>query len=229
MPKKTKWIKVTDRKKTWNKRNQKSVKYPTKQIEREKKFLIVCEGVNTEPEYFKAFPIKTAMIKSFGLGMTKMALVKAVVEMAKSINDKNQEVWIVFDMDIRLENEAQQIQDYNNAIVFAEKKGFKVAYSNDAFELWFLLHYQLLENQWTRHQYYQRLSELWNCNYENHGKHILFCKGIYDKLQTDESANQNQAIQRAESLLEQQKEISFADRNPCTTVFELVRELNKHL
>lgn len=229
MPKKTKWIKPTDRKKAWNKRKQKEKKYAAEQVQREKNFLIICEGRNTEPEYFKAFPIKTAVVKSFGLGMTKTALVKRVVELVKTLNNKNQEVWVVFDMDVRLENEAQQIEDYNNAIVSAHKKGFKVAYSNDAFELWFLLHYQFLANQWTRHEYYQRLSELWDCSYESRGKNLAFCKGIYDKLENDERADQNQAINRAETLLAKYHESSYAEQNPCTTIFELVRELNKYL
>ena len=32
-------------------------------------FLIYCEGVNTEPEYFKAFPVTTeTQIEAIGLG-----------------------------------------------------------------------------------------------------------------------------------------------------------------
>ena len=228
MPKKTKAIKPTDSKKAWNKRKQKARKYAPSQTEKEKNFLIICEGVNTEPEYFKSFPVTSVAVKSYGLGMTKMALVKTVMDTVKALDNKNQEVWVVFDMDIRPENEALQIEDYNNAIALAQKQGFKVAYSNDAFELWFLLHYQFLENQWTRHDYYQKLSELWDGNYEATGKNFNFCQGIYKNLETDERASQANAITFAERLLETQQDKPFSERNPCTTVFELVIELNKY-
>lgn len=49
-----------------------------------------------------------------------------------------------------LKDKSLQQNDFNRAIVLAQEKGFKVAYSNDAFELWFILHYQLLEAQLTR-------------------------------------------------------------------------------
>jgi hypothetical protein len=229
MPKKTKAIKPTDSKKAWNKRKQNERKYAPSQNEKEKTFLIICEGVNTEPEYFKSFPVTSVAVKSYGLGMTKMALVKMVTDTVKALDNKNQEVWVVFDMDISLENETQQFEDYNNAIAVAQKQGFKVAYSNDAFELWFLLHYQFLENKWTRYEYYQKLSQWWNCNYETIGKNFNFSQGIYKKLHDDERASQISAIAFATRLLEAQKDKPFSERNPCTTVFELVIELNQYI
>jgi len=45
------------------------------------------------------------------------------------------EVWCVFDKDDFPD------QDFNQAIVLASAKGFRVAYSNQAFEYWLLLHF----------------------------------------------------------------------------------------
>ncbi|MEM1119428.1 MAG: RloB family protein, partial [Bacteroidota bacterium] len=143
--------------------------------------------------------------------------------------DQDAENWVVFDMDIKLDNKVQQKEDYENAIQLAESKGINVAYSNDAFELWFLLHYQFFDNQWTRYQYYQKLGEIWNCNYEKMGKQLAFCKQIYKRLKEDNQASQTDAILRAKKLKGQQLEIRLADQNPITTVHLLVTSLNEHL
>lgn len=65
-------------------------------------FLIICEGVNTEPDYFNAFRLTSATVKAIGQGMGTLALVQ------KAINIKEQERqrgrtynqnWVVFDKD----------------------------------------------------------------------------------------------------------------------------------
>ena len=48
-------------------------------------FLIICEGVNTEPDYFNAFRLTSATVKAIGKGMGTLALVQ------KAINIKEQE------------------------------------------------------------------------------------------------------------------------------------------
>lgn len=48
-------------------------------------FLIICEGVNTEPDYFNAFRLTSANVKAIGQGMGTLALVQ------KAINIKEQE------------------------------------------------------------------------------------------------------------------------------------------
>ena len=101
-------------------------------------FLIICEGVNTEPDYFNAFRLTSANVKAVGQGMGTLTLVQ------KAINIKEQEKrkgriynqnWVVFDKDDFPEN------DFNSAILLAQQNGFEVAYSNQAFEFWFLLHF----------------------------------------------------------------------------------------
>lgn len=169
MPKKTKNIKFTDRNKSWNKQSMEQNAYDNESFEQS--FLIVCEGQNTEPRYFKSFPVKTAKVTTFGLGSSKTKLVEMVIGLKKE--DSQEEIWVVFDMDIQRENAEKIKIDYENAIALAESENIKVAYSNDAFELWFLLHYQYFDNQWTRYEYYDKLSKLWNCNYEKVGKELV--------------------------------------------------------
>ena len=49
-------------------------------------FLIVCEGENTEPDYFKAFRMTTATVKAIGQAMNTMTLVRKAI----SIRDADQ-------------------------------------------------------------------------------------------------------------------------------------------
>lgn len=222
--------KKKDQEKAWFKRTLGKKAYQENSREQAKVFLIICEGMNTEPLYFKAFPLGNAKVDSYGLGRSKTALVENVIQnVVSDRSNADKEIWVVFDFDIKPDQVEQQKEDYNRAIELAGNKGIKVAYSNDSFELWFLLHYQHLELKWTRHQYSEKLGELWACNYEKEGKKGEFCRKIYQKLLDDPRSDQNKAISRASRMLGEQQELPFADRNPCTTVFELVKELNEYL
>src|ERR1035438_5965123 len=99
-----------------------------------------------------------------------------------------------------------QFEDYNNAIKSAIEAGYKCAYSNDAFELWFVLHYQYLDQEQERTFYFRTLSEYWQINYEKHGKQRSFAQSIYNRLLTDANASQQDAINNARKLFESQKD-----------------------
>jgi hypothetical protein len=224
--------KKTDRDKPWNRRKSQSRVYAisTRPVNN-KRFIIYCEGANTEPLYFDSFPVVTAKVRAIGLGRSKTSLVHQALAMAiLEDRDKDTECWIVFDMDFdQLKDESEQHRDFNQAIELAKSNGFQVAYSNDAFELWFVLHYQLHEAALTRVEYYQKVSDHWEMSYERHGKGVQFCRTIYQRLLDDPKANQSLAIRNAERLFSQQEDLPPAQRNPCTTVYQLVSELNKYL
>ncbi len=223
--KRMKKTKKTDINKAWN-RKLETKKIPVEEIEKGKSFLIICEGQNTEPGYFKSIPVGNADVETYGLGQSKTALVKYVLELLKADkNSNNREVWVVFDMDIKEDQHSQQKEDYNRAIDLAKANSINVGYSNDSFELWFLLHYQYLDSQLNRRQYFEKLSQYWQCNYEKEGKTDSFCRKIYNRLEDDERADQLKASERAEKLLNMQSSLPYSDQNPCTTVFKLIREL----
>ncbi|MDO8368304.1 MAG: RloB family protein [Saprospiraceae bacterium] len=228
MSKHRRYTKKTDQAKAWNLRPKQSTAYAVEsRLANYKRFVIYCEGENTEPNYFKSFPVTTAEIHVYGLSRSKTSLVNFVIERDFEIDpDPEREVWIVFDMDFDLSiDKSLQQNDFNRSITLAQEKGFKVAYSNDAFELWFVLHHQLIEAQLTRNEFYQKLSEHWQLSYERYGKSRDFCRGIYDRL----ISLQTSAIRNAERLHRQTKHLLPAEQNPCTTVYELVVELNKYL
>ncbi|MCK6695825.1 MAG: RloB family protein [Thermoanaerobaculia bacterium] len=96
--------------------------------------LVVCEGINTEPGYFEKFRLTSATIEAVGEGYNTLSLVRRA-EALKAKGDYEQ-VWCVFDKD------DFPASDFNAAIQFAEQLGFGVAYSNQAFEYWLLLHFE---------------------------------------------------------------------------------------
>ena len=103
-------------------------------ILKKKKILIVCEGENTEPSYFRQFRLATATVHPVGEGYNTESLVGRAVMLSKK--DKFDEVWCVFDKD-DFPN-----QSFNAAIETAKRNNMKVAYSNQAFEYWLLLHFE---------------------------------------------------------------------------------------
>lgn len=221
-------IKRSDQGKAWNRKKTKSQPYNIEIRDVGKVFLIICEGQNTEPEYFKSFPVLTATVEAYGTGSSRTKLVEQVIDIKKN-EDADKEIWVVFDMDIQRDNATRLQADFDNAINLAQANDINIAYANDAFELWFLLHYIYFDNEWTRHEYYQKLSELWGLNYEKSGKNLAFCKNIYHRLENDDKASQKEAMRRAKKLLTEQKDKKPSERNPCSTIQCLVDELNKHI
>ncbi|MDF5732679.1 MAG: RloB family protein, partial [Rhizonema sp. PD38] len=98
------------------------------------RFLIVCEGEKTEPNYFKSFRVPGKVVIDIrGLGNNTIGLVEEVV-IIKNDAEYDQ-VWCVFDRD------SFPRKDFNAALALATRENIQVAYSNEAFELWYLLHF----------------------------------------------------------------------------------------
>ncbi len=226
MPKKTKSIKVTDRKKAWLKK-AKPYRYKIETRETNKLILIVSEG-QTEKMYFESFPVLGLTVEIINLGgQSKLKLIQLTEQIKQNSNKNYDEIWCVFDMDIH--QGAKEFADFDNAIESGKAKGFKIAYSNDAFELWFYLHYNTTSQQNHRQFYYKELSKYWNCNYEKAGKKQFFCSTIYENLQNDKDSSQGKAVERADKLFQKQKHLPYHKQNPVTTVYKLVKFLNQNL
>lgn len=213
-------IKKTDRNKVWARRQ--NARKAEDRGGYNKTFLIVCEG-QTEELYFTSFKRKGIIIECIGMGCTKLELVSCTVEMKK--HGDYDEVWTVFDMDLDTNRGGDQLAKFDNAIEKAQQNDIQVAYSNDAFELWFYLHYQYTEQQNLRFFYYEQLSKLWNINYEKEGKSRGFASKIFHILQEDERANLAEAIERADKLDEKMNTLPYHQQNPSTRVSVLVEAL----
>lgn len=223
MDKKAKAIKVTDQAKPWEKCKN-SYQYDTIRTAH-KTILIVCEG-QTEEYYFSKFPVISLSVKCVNLqGQSKMSLVKATQDILEEEGFAFDEVWCVFDMDV---NTNRDFTLFDKSIAKAKSLGYNVAYSNDCFELWLLLHYKDIQSTQNREYYYEQLGKCFKMNYVKNGKKIDFCKKLYTLLQEDDNSSEAQAIVRAEKLYLRQKHLPYHQQKPVTLVYQLVRLLNEY-
>jgi hypothetical protein len=143
----------------------------------------------TEPGYFREFPNNPDVydkIDIYGTGYNTVSLVREA---------------------IRIKHEAIQ-----------KKEPYIVAwcaYSIEAFELWYLLHFNYYDAALSRGQYQEKLSELLKKPYaKNDSK-------MYKILQKRQST----APQNAQKLFARQCGLPIREQNPVTTVFRLVEQL----
>ena len=224
MGKKTKAVKVTDKGKPWEKQKAAYQYQPLKLAN--KTILIVCEG-QTEEWYFRKFSVVSLSVKCVNLqGQSKLNLVRATEEIIKDDDYTFDEVWCVYDMDVR--DIDKDFANFDNSIEKAKKLNYKVAYSNDCFELWLLLHYKNIENKYNRDYYYAELSKIFQINYIKKGKKIDFCKNLYGLLQKDSNASEQEAIKRAEKLYVAKKHLPYHKQKHVTLVYQLVQLLNEY-
>lgn len=193
-------------------------------------FLIVCEGEKTEPNYFKSFKtnIKSFVytIDTFGEATNTKDLVRRTIAARDKSSQKYDSVWAVFDKDSFSSN------NFNGAIALADNNDIKVGWTNEAFELWYLLHFQYRNTAMSRNDYKSAIEE------EVNAKIIALSKGkkpkkfVYEKNSKDMFAvlekygNQQEAIKNAEKLIANQNCTNYAIHNPCTRIHLLVQELN---
>lgn len=189
--------------------------------------LIVCEGENTEPSYFRQFRLSSAIIKVVGEGYNTVSLVDRTVELMQQ-NDFEQ-VWCVFDKDDFLD------EDFNKAIAIAEAHGISVAYSNQAFEYWIILHFEDHQGgPMHRSAYADKLNgylSTWGEQYDKDSK--VISEGIFEVLEgTDPKygmIRRDLAIRRARKIYGELDHHSPAREESSTGVFLLVEEILKYL
>ena len=125
-----------------------------------KNFLIVCEGEKTEPLYFRSFRVPKKVFDVLGFGANTKSLVKKTIEIRDSESTDYDEVWCVFDRD------SFPVENFNEALSLAKKNNIKVAYSNEAFEIWYLLHFHFHDSATSRNQYKTMLTDRLGFSYK---------------------------------------------------------------
>jgi hypothetical protein len=205
--------------------------YKEESIALKKLFLIICEDKNTEPAYFKSFPVPSKTVEIIGGMNSKNALVNYAIKLKQSGKYNEHEIWCVYDFDKKPDEAKTQLNDFNSSITKAHENGMFVAWSNDAFELWFALHFDAIDVAITRNEINRKLKAKWGLeSYKNEAKKEAFCEGHYHRHGGDKSQLQSNAIKRAKKLHAIYKyRNDYANQNPCTTVYLLVQELNKFL
>ena len=188
------------------------------------RFLIVCEGTKTEPHYFEALiknynsTVREVTIE--GEGRATVALVDRTFEIKQELERKNamsfDRVWVVFDKD--------DFDDFNDAIKKANKLGFQSAWTNEAFELWYYLHFEYLDTGISREAYIEKIQDAFRKKMGN--DNYKYCKGnpnIYSLLQ--QYAREDLAKRFARQLRALYTGTNYATHKPCTMVDKLVEEL----
>ena len=218
-------------------------KRPTRRRKYSHLFLIVCEDESTEPYYFgkfkeefeKIYPNKTVFLHTVGTGKNSKGVVEQAVDKRKELlteeNKAVDEVWAVFDKDDLDQSEGNK-KRFAEAFEIAEKEKIQIAYSNEAFELWLLLHFSDVnaEKPIPRADIYTKLEKSIKKNpahstftYEHGNKNVV---DIVWKV-----GNEVKAIDRANKLNFEHnlKNNQPIDANPNTKVNDLVKRLRELL
>ncbi|MCX6735744.1 MAG: RloB family protein [Candidatus Parcubacteria bacterium] len=181
---------------------------------------IYTEGTKTEPNYFGSIKdelriseIDIQIQGVRGFNNHTLPLVGSVIERKKEEeknNDFETEWWVVFDKD--------DFPDFNSAIDLAQKHGINVVYSNECFELWFILHFEFLQTSLGRNNFEPKLSKLLGRKYEKKSS------DIYDLIK-DKESNAIRYAKKLEKMHDDEKVSSPEQRVPSTLVYKLVERL----
>ncbi len=179
------------------------------------RFLIVCEGAQTEPNYFRAFPVQKDLVEVdvAGIGANTRSLVEeAIRRKAKALmaGKPYNQVWCVFDRDVF------PAANFNEAFRLANANGVRTVYSNQCFELWYCLHFNFIDTALHRHAYGEKLTGLLGKKYQKNDT------GMYAQLKE----RQGVAMRNARKLLTRYSPCNPEKDDPSTTVHLLVEALN---
>ena len=197
-----------------------------------KTIYIFTEGEKTEVNYFNSkkeeissdIRRKNIEIVVKGTGYNTKTIVDYAIDFVNSqrinINplESNDECWVVFDKDDFKEH-------FDNAIIRAMANNLKVAYSNESFELWYLLHFSYFQSSVKRDIYVEKLTNLLRDLLKD--KLVKYEKAsqiMYELVKNKEK----DAIRNAKKLLLLHKNKgAYSKKDPSTSVYLLVESLNK--
>ncbi len=197
-------------------------------------YLIVTEGEKTEPFYFEGLVkdikravggnmevVQAPLIDIEGEGRSTVGLVRHAQELVNRARIIYQHVWVVFDKD--------DFDDFDEAVALAETKGFKAAWSNEAFEYWIYLHFDFSERKYNRFQWFKELNHIFSALDLGNGRYRKNYKNLYRMLETQDGVNI--AIKNAKRRMKayDPKRHFPSEYNPGTTVHLLVEELREYL
>ncbi len=184
--------------------------------------LVVCGG-QTEKIYFDAFKqvfrpvLGNISIVTAVKAKSPMQIVEYAIK-ARLRKDDYNSVWVVFDKD--------EFPDFDDAIKYAERNGIHAAFSNQAFEVWFINHFRLLDSAMNRSRYKDELSDLLAFSYEK-SQHAISktCDTILNEGQLKNAIN-NARLGYERHNAYTKPPIPSAYES-CTTVYQLARSLLK--
>ncbi|WP_298734317.1 RloB family protein [uncultured Chitinophaga sp.] len=208
-------------------------------------FIVFCEDGVCEPLYLKSLAgekVKINVIDNSREGDTQVSKAlkhclregnaQWIEEQYKLLEDVKDLVWCVYDRDLKSENMEEIAEEdcisFDNSIINAERAGLKVAWSNDCFELWILLHFEDVPlKPFHRNYIYDRLTERCKTLPDQHP--FLEKITTNDRFNYKESLKQNKrftyilsylrenrsdAIERANALVQHHEKKTFPSAKP---------------
>lgn len=191
-------------------------------------YLIVCEGEQTEPNYFKGLKKKInekygdkidVLIPNIEVRGTGINTIDLVEYTERSVNYSNKvyaQVWVVFDKDDFGD------EKFNEAI---RKCRYSVAWSNPNFELWLLSHFKRIDRYISKEDVFKQLEKEFRKN--GLGEYNKNDKDIFTKVTVD--GRLDFAIENCEYMENINKCGQASKRNPMTKTYKVVQELKEYL
>lgn len=193
--------------------------------------LIVCEGQQTDPNYFRSFNM---MKNSSGLvyeitcgggGINTMQVVDEAIALrdaACAAGNPYDAVWAVFDRDSFV------AAAFDNAVAKAEANDIGCAWSNEAFEMWYVFHFDNRCTPMSRKEYKNVITRrVCEAGYKHGKKAYVYKKNDPDmrRILAQCGCDERRAIRFAECQAASFHDRKYHTHNPCTTVYKLVRLL----
>jgi len=200
------------------------------QKERSQTWLFVCEGTKTEPKYLKSL-FDFANSKSIrpkvnpiihGVARNTETLVKYVETFFRRVGELKsyptippEKIFVLFDKD------SFKADQFDNAIHMSISKGYIPIWSNECFELWYILHFCYYTSDNGREKYFEKLDDLLGIKYDK-------AKDIFSLINSPEHLKN--AMENAQKLKNNSKcETSPTKQVPCTQMVFLIEEIEKRL
>lgn len=191
-------------------------------------YLIVCEGKQTEPNYFNGLKKKInekyankvdVLIPSIevkGTGKNTTDLVNYTDKFVNYSNKRYGQVWVVFDKDDYSDDQ------FDKAIRTCD---YNVAWSNPNFELWILSHLKKVSRYVSKDDVLQELRQ--EFQKKGLGDYTKNDTNIFDKVTGE--GKLHTAIKNCEYMEELNKDGQASQRNPMTRVYKIVDGLKEYL
>ncbi len=197
---------------------------------RPERFLIVTEGTKTEPYYFEGFRKRIneefhgeyVTLEIRGRGDNTVSLFEQAKSIVKADLDGFTQVWLVYDKDSFPSRDFNAVPDLC-ASESDESVAYHAAWTNEAFELWYILHFAYVDSALDRDSYTPKLTRYLRT--EGLGEYKKNRTDMFDVLEI----RTRTAITNAKKLEKANKGCTPADSNPGTTVHLLVKELLPYL
>jgi hypothetical protein len=186
-------------------------------VRKARRILILCEDTKSSRDYFERFPHDKDQVEidCIGTGMNTDSLMADAVKRAKAARDDGapyERVWVVFDKD------SFELQNFNRAFDLARAHHeITPCWSNECFELWYLLHFHYRDTAIGRHELTSVISGLLGNQY---------AKGD-DTLHAVLAGKVETALKHGKQLAYKNELAGTPTRNPSTRVHELVDVLIK--